>query len=202
MAAVVSGDNHPTTRYHSTARLDRAGSGVATCDNPLRSHAAPSNTTSPRRRAPLGGACERRRFVSRTYKDRPEGRAHSRRGRRTSFVHGRESDGFRCRHCGQHAGPVRFGGRHRNHCPYCLHSLHVDGNTPGDRASHCRSRMAPVGVFARRNGEQAIVHRCLGCGFERHCRVAADDDFGAVMRLPMVAARLSRRSASSREMSA
>lgn len=53
--------------------------------------------------------------------------------------------------------------------------------------------MAPVGVFARRNGEQAIVHRCLGCGFERHCRVAADDDIGAVMRLAVVPARGSRQ---------
>jgi hypothetical protein len=81
------------------------------------------------------------------------------------------------------------GGRHRNHCPYCLHSRHVDGRTPGDRASDCRSTMAPAGVFARRNGEQAVVHRCLGCGFERHCRIAADDDYAVVMRLPVVAAR-------------
>ena len=57
------------------------------------------------------------------------------------------------------AGPVQFGGRHRNHCPYCLYSLHVDGRVPGDRDSECRSRMAPVGVFARRNGEQALVRR-------------------------------------------
>lgn len=47
--------------------------------------------------------------------------------------------------------------------------------------------MAPVAIFARRNGEQALVHRCLGCGFERHNRIAADDDIAAVMRLPFVA---------------
>jgi crotonobetainyl-CoA:carnitine CoA-transferase CaiB-like acyl-CoA transferase len=93
------------------------------------------------------------------------------------------------------AGALRFGGRHRNHCPYCLYSLHVDGRVPGDRASDCRSRMAPVGVFARRNGEQAIVHRCLGCNFERHCRVAADDDIAAVMRLAVVEARGAKRAA-------
>ncbi len=202
VAVVAFGDIHQSTTQGHECAATRARSGVATCDNPLRSHAAPSTTTSPRPRATLGCARERRRYVSRTYKDRPEGRANSRRGSRTSFVHGRESDGFRCRHCGQHAGPARFGGRHRNHCSYCLHSLHVDGTTPGDRASDCRSRMAPVGVFARRNGEQAIVHRCLGCGFERHCRVAADDDFGAVMRLPMVEARLNKRSLRSHEMTA
>lgn len=100
------------------------------------------------------------------------------------------------------AGALRFGGHHRNHCPYCLYSLHVDGRVPGDRASDCRSRMAPVGVFSRQKGEQAIVHRCLGCGFERHNRIAADDDVAAVMRLPVVPPRLGRRQASAHELTA
>lgn len=86
-----------------------------------------------------------------------------------------------------------YGGRHRNHCPFCLHSRHVDGRTPGDRASTCGSTMAPVGVFERPGGEQCVVHRCLGCGFERHNRVAADDDAAVLMRLPIVAPRVARR---------
>ena len=49
--------------------------------------------------------------------------------------------------------------------------------------------MAPVGVFLRLSGEQVIVHRCLGCGFERHNRVAADDNPLAVMRLPLLEAQ-------------
>jgi hypothetical protein len=44
--------------------------------------------------------------------------------------------------------------------------------------------MAPVGTYARPGGEQVIVHRCWDCGQERDCRVAADDDFALVMRLP------------------
>ena len=83
-----------------------------------------------------------------------------------------------------------YGGKHRNHCPQCLYSRHVDGKTPGDRASDCGGSMAPVGAFTRAKGEHAIVHRCLGCGFERHNRVAADDDFAAVMRLPVVQPRV------------
>ena len=59
-----------------------------------------------------------------------------------------------------------YGGKHRNHCPFCLYSRHVDGATPGDRASQCGSSMAPVAVFERPGGEQVVVHRCLGCGFE------------------------------------
>lgn len=83
-------------------------------------------------------------------------------------------------------GPALSGGRHRNHCPVCLHSRHVDGKTPGDRASDCRSLMAPVGLFARPTGEQVIIHRCLGCGFERYNRIAADDNPLTIMQLPLV----------------
>ncbi len=77
----------------------------------------------------------------------------------------------------------------RNHCPFCLYSRHVDESTPGDRASDCNSSMAPVGAFTRPKGEHVIVHRCLGCGFERYCRIAADDDFDLVLSLPEVEAR-------------
>jgi hypothetical protein len=90
-------------------------------------------------------------------------------------------------------GRLPSGGRHRNHCPYCLYSRHVDGQTPGDRASDCGASMAPVAAFRRRNDEHVVVHRCLGCGLERYCRVAADDDFVLVLRLPVVEARTGRQ---------
>jgi hypothetical protein len=93
---------------------------------------------------------------------------------------------FKCGHCRAFIGAPVSGGRHRNHCPLCLYSRHVDGKKPGDRASSCRSLMAPAGTFFRRNGEQVIVHRCLGCGFERHCRVAADDNMVACLQLPLL----------------
>jgi hypothetical protein len=103
---------------------------------------------------------------------------------------GRES--FKCGHCKAFIGPTVSGGRHRNHCPLCLYSRHVDGPTPGDRASECRSLMAPIGTFFRPKGEQAIVHRCLGCGLERHCRVAADDNIVTCLHLPLIAPRTGR----------
>jgi hypothetical protein len=46
--------------------------------------------------------------------------------------------------------------------------------------------MAPTGTYFRRNGEQVIVHTCLGCVIERHCRVAADDSFVTAMKLEIV----------------
>jgi len=49
--------------------------------------------------------------------------------------------------------------------------------------------MSPIGSFARPKGEQVLVHRCLTCGFERHNRIAADDDFDLVLGLPALAPR-------------
>lgn len=83
---------------------------------------------------------------------------------------------FKCRKCNAFIGEPPSGGRQRNHCPNCLHSLHVDLKTPGDRASECGSLMEPVATFFRANGEQVLVHRCRGCGVERHNRIAADDN--------------------------
>ncbi|GAC1461110.1 MAG: hypothetical protein NVS4B1_04050 [Ktedonobacteraceae bacterium] len=49
--------------------------------------------------------------------------------------------------------------------------------------------MQPIGSFQRRNGEHVLVHRCLGCGYERFNRIAADDDFELVLSLPVLPPR-------------
>lgn len=67
------------------------------------------------------------------------------------------------------------GTQHRNHCPNCLTSLHLD-NEPGDRAADCGGQMEPVAVWVRKGGEWAIVHRCTRCGTLRSNRTAADDN--------------------------
>ena len=46
------------------------------------------------------------------------------------------SDSFTCKVCGRLVTPDNAGSNHRNHCPNCLSSLHID-DTPGDRASDC-----------------------------------------------------------------
>lgn len=53
--------------------------------------------------------------------------------------------------------------------------------------------MAPIGAFTRPKGEHVIVHHCLACGLERYNRMAADDDFMLVLRLPLVEPRGPRR---------
>jgi hypothetical protein len=90
---------------------------------------------------------------------------------------------FKCGHCKQFIGAPVSGGRHRNHCPNCLFSRHVDDTHPGDRKSDCHALMEPAGILTRRNGEQVIVHRCLGCGKEDPNRIAADDSPLLLMRL-------------------
>jgi hypothetical protein len=97
-----------------------------------------------------------------------------------------ESKPFKCGRCRAFVGPTVSGGRHRNHCPYCLASRHVDLRRPGDRSSPCRALMPAIGVAYRADGEQMVVHRCNGCGIERHNRVAADDNPVALLRLPPV----------------
>lgn len=69
------------------------------------------------------------------------------------------NEAFVCRVCGRTAVPQGAGSDHRNHCPNCLSSLHVDIE-PGDRASDCGGIMDPIAVWVRKNGEWAIVHRC------------------------------------------
>ncbi len=105
-------------------------------------------------------------------------------GKQADRVESRDGT-FRCRHCKTIVGVPISGGRHRNHCPLCLYSRHVDWKRPGDRRSECRSMMRAVGVFTRGDGEQVLIHLCLGCGVERHNRVAADDNVIEVMRLPV-----------------
>ena len=85
------------------------------------------------------------------------------------------NDSFTCKHCGRLVTPEAAGTQHRNHCPNCLTSLHVD-EEPGDRAADCGGQMEPIGVWVRKNGEWAIIHRCKRCGALSSNRVAADDN--------------------------
>ena len=94
------------------------------------------------------------------------------------------TDSFTCRNCGWPIVSNGAGSNHRNHCPNCLCSLHVD-ETPGDRASNCGGIMEPIGVLVRSDGEWAIVHRCKHCGKLSSNRIAADDNPMKLMALAM-----------------
>lgn len=82
---------------------------------------------------------------------------------------------FTCKNCGREVRPEGAGSDHRNHCPHCLMSLHVD-REPGDRAADCGGLMEPIAVWVRGGGEWALIHRCRRCGKLSSNRVLADDD--------------------------
>ena len=91
---------------------------------------------------------------------------------------------FVCQHCGLEVQPLSNGSV-RNHCPGCLHSLHLDV-FPGDRAADCGGLMVPVGIEQHPKKGYMIVHRCDKCGFTGRNKAALDDaaqpdSFGALL---------------------
>lgn len=93
-----------------------------------------------------------------------------------------ESETFRCRHCKKEVSGKSIGTKQRNHCPYCLYSLHVDIKV-GDRLSKCQSQMRPIGLTLRPDEEVMIVHRCLGCKKISLNRIAGDDNPETILSL-------------------
>jgi hypothetical protein len=93
------------------------------------------------------------------------------------------AESFRCRHCRLDVPASAPGTRHRNHCPSCLWSRHLDADAPGDRAAACAGSMEPIAVAVRDDGEWALVHRCSSCAAVSVNRIAGDDNAFALMRL-------------------
>lgn len=83
-----------------------------------------------------------------------------------------ENSNFICGNCGASVLALR-NGSYRNHCPFCLYSLHVD-HKPGDRSNLCSGLMRPVGVKSSKKGMQ-IVHQCTHCGIEKVNKIAEHD---------------------------
>jgi hypothetical protein len=110
--------------------------------------------------------------------------------KRAAGLHARQSndvnsaDSFRCRRCHGTVATAAPGTGHRNHCPHCLWSLHVDVER-GDRASSCRRLMEPVGVWVKTNGEWSIFHRCEVCQTFTVNRIAGDDSQVALLSLAL-----------------
>jgi hypothetical protein len=94
---------------------------------------------------------------------------------------------FKCIHCHNFvsAGSMLSGVNHRNHCPYCLWSRHMDLINAGDRMSACKAPMEPIGLTMKRvtkkypsasGGELMLIHLCSECERISVNRIAADDD--------------------------
>lgn len=74
----------------------------------------------------------------------------------------KNDDSFVCVHCGRTVEPLGYSSR--NHCPFCLWSLHVDVN-PGDRACDCGGILEPISAEPDAKKGFIITHRCRKCGF-------------------------------------
>ncbi len=92
---------------------------------------------------------------------------------------------FICFYCKEKVSLQAPGTKNRNHCPFCLHSLHVDEQV-GDRKSSCNGDMTPIGKVLKLDGEEVIVHECVKCGFQRKNRIAGDDSLDLVENLPVL----------------
>lgn len=73
-----------------------------------------------------------------------------------------ENVDFFCVTCKKYVMPIESGS-YRNHCPFCLTSIHVD-NKPGDRKSLCKGVMIPCKLVYHGNKGWQIVHLCQKCG--------------------------------------
>ena len=99
----------------------------------------------------------------------------------------KDTPGFVCIACKKQVPISRdMGTKNRNHCPFCLSSLHVDSLIPGDRQAQCKKEMEPLGLTFKKirgnkykkenKGELMLVHQCVGCNKISLNRIAGDDD--------------------------
>ena len=89
-------------------------------------------------------------------------------------------ENFICDNCGKQV--PKLGYSCRNHCPYCLHSKHVDKN-PGDRQEQCQGDLKPVRLEIDSKKGYVIIFRCRKCGAIRKNKAAKDDNMDLMIDL-------------------
>ncbi|MFB7865759.1 MULTISPECIES: RNHCP domain-containing protein [unclassified Streptomyces] len=88
---------------------------------------------------------------------------------------------FTCAWCGLTVSAAADGGL-RDHCPSCLHSLHVTDHVEGG-ATDCHGRMSPIAIAVLRTGDWMLVHRCVRCDELTSHPVRSDDNQLVLMRM-------------------
>ena len=87
---------------------------------------------------------------------------------------------FECINCGKKVEKLKY--TSRDHCNYCLHSIHVD-ITPGDRANDCKGLLVPINVIETSKKGKVILYRCKKCGKEVRNIVAIDDNEDLIYKI-------------------
>lgn len=88
-------------------------------------------------------------------------------------------DEFICDNCGKYVEKLKYSAR--DHCPFCLHSKHVD-IMPGDRLNTCQGLLIPIDIEKYRNTYK-IIYRCSKCNSLHKNIVANDDDMELIIKL-------------------
>ena len=97
----------------------------------------------------------------------------------------KNDSGFICQNCQKEVLPL--GTSSRNHCPFCLCSIHIDV-MPGDRQNTCLGILDPIKAEINPKKGYVIVHKCRKCGEIKRNRAANDakvqpDDIDFIIRL-------------------
>ena len=87
---------------------------------------------------------------------------------------------FECENCNKKV--PKLGYSCRNHCPYCLHSKHVDID-PGDRSENCYGLLKPIGIESTSKKGYVIIFKCTKCGMIRRNKAAEDDNMNKIIEL-------------------
>jgi hypothetical protein len=96
---------------------------------------------------------------------------------------------FVCENCGKSVAPTE-NDTYRNHCPFCLHSKHVDIN-PGDRANDCHGLLKPIGLEHGKKGELILLFECQKCASITRNKMALKtniqpDDYDLAVKISVV----------------
>jgi len=89
--------------------------------------------------------------------------------KRTNPIHRNEP--FSCLYCQQEV--PYCSAKIRDHCPFCLRSVHVDV-TPGDRAANCGGILAPKSFFLT-GADLYIEYTCTECEYLYRIRAHPED---------------------------
>ena len=96
----------------------------------------------------------------------------------------KNDSGFTCTHCGREVLPNEV--TSRDHCPFCLYSLHVDV-FPGDRANPCGGELVPLSAEPHPKKGFVILYQCKKCGQKVRNKAALSgqqqDDTDLLIRL-------------------
>ncbi|MEA3304632.1 MAG: RNHCP domain-containing protein [Patescibacteria group bacterium] len=93
-----------------------------------------------------------------------------------------KNEEFICSNCGKKVQKAEK--TCRNHCPFCLYSLHLD-NDPGDRSANCGGVLKPVSFETDKKRGYMIVSQCQTCGVIKRNKIVEDDSIEVLSSLNM-----------------